>query len=1618
MSTTLENLLDHYRNSSTSPRDLGDCLELLFRQYLVNDGVQSQQYSKVWLWNEWPERKNFGDFGIDLVAQRLDGGLTAIQCKFYKEDHTIVKGDIDSFLSASSRRPFTHRVLVSTTSKWSKNAEEMLDSQLMPVQRIGLSQMEESNIDWSTFNFDRPEQDVETVQKKSLLPHQHKAVKETIEGFEETDRGKLIMACGTGKTFTALKIAEKFAEKNGGRARVLFMVPSLALMSQSIKAFSDDTELPLHAYAVCSDTKVGQGRRATANDTGDTKIEDLQIPATTDGLTLAAAMENNELDEGLTVVFSTYQSVDAVTAAQNAGVPDFDLIICDEAHRTTGVTLAGEDQSHFVKIHDNNLVRGDKRLYMTATPRLFNDNVKNKAKEADAVLTSMDDEATFGQVFHRIGFGEAVEQKLLTDYKVLVLGVDENQVTSSFQGVLADEDNELNIDDVAKLIGCWNGLSKRRGGAFETSFGDDLAPMKRAVAFNKSIKASQNIANEFEELVRVHLRNLDNEDLTDDLSVQVQHIDGGFNAQARAECLNWLKEDIESENPVCRILTNARCLTEGVDVPNLDAVLFLNPRNSMVDVIQAVGRVMRKAEGKKYGYIILPIAIPEGVSTAEALSDNKRYKVVWQVLQALRAHDERMDAAINQIQLNDKNPESIVVEMVDLRKNTSSSEGIGSADASDAGDSDFPTSSSPQGTQGLLNFPAEEWKDGVYAKIVDKVGTREYWDDWSNDIASIAGKHISLINSLLENADAELERVFSEFVEGLQTILNPAIDRAQAVEMLAQHLITKPVFDAMFAGHKFTEMNPVSMSMQNVVDYLGSNAAFERERQSLEPFYESVQKRVAGLDSAAGKQETIKYLYDRFFQNAFPRVADRLGIVFTPVPVVDYILRSADAVLQDTFGKSLSDEGVSIIEPFVGTGTFVTRLFQLGLIRPEDMQRKYTRELYANELVLLSYYIAAINIETAYAEAADAAGVGGEYLPFEGMVLTDTFQLSESARHLDVPGFKANSERAARELDQDIQVVVMNPPYSAGQTSANDNNQNEKYPALDASIANTYAKLSTGTNKNSLYDSYIRGIRWASNRVTGDGVIAFVSNGSFIDGNSADGIRKTFVKEFSKIYVYNLRGNQRTSGEQSRREGGKIFGSGSRTQVAICLLVKEAGFTGAAELLYRDIGDYLTREEKLDILSNEESVRGTEWELITPNEAGDWINQRDEKYDSYQAIGDKATKKKPQVEAIFGLYSRGLETGRDAWVYNYSAKKLENNIDLTVRAYNRCVESGTKDLDSTQISWTATLENSLKRKITLENNPERIRKSFYRPFTKQNVYFDESLIHRRGQLPKQFPTPEHENLAISLPGPGSNGQFYSLMIDLLPALGVATSLQVFSLYTYEPVVADDGGFNFEVADGELIGDYIRNDNITDATLRRYREYYEDSSITKEGIFYYVYALLHHSDYREKYAADLKKMLPRIPLAQGFSEYAKVGRELADLHLNYESAEPYPLNVVYKKDIPSSVDEQYDFFRVKKMAFGKGKDRSKIIYNEYITFEGIPEEAYGYVLMGNKSAIEWIIDRYQVSQHKDSLITNDPNDYSREVGSPRYIADLLQRIVTVSLETQKLVNSLPKFEVTE
>ena len=1110
MTVTVHDVLDELRSASWDERDKGDRFERLIAAYLHTDPLYVQKYDQVWRWSDWPDRNNRPDTGIDLVARdRATGELCAIQCKFYLPTHTLQKEDIDSFFTASGKEGFTSRLIVSTTDKWSKNAEEALEGQQVPVSRIRVQDLDESGVDWSQFSLAQPEQ-MERKPHKSLRPHQELALQKVAAGLNVADRGKLIMACGTGKTFTSLRIAEHLVAHGGS---VLFLVPSISLLSQALREWAVDAAVPLRTYAVCSDVRVG--KRTKSEDIGS---YDLAFPATTNAAKLHEQMTATGDADAITIVFSTYQSIQAISDAQSLGMADFDLVICDEAHRTTGVTLADDDESAFVRVHDENFLRARKRLYMTATPRIYDDASKGQAQEHDAVLCSMDDEQVYGKELHRLGFGEAVGANLLTDYKVLVLAVDETYVSKVFQNQLADRNHELQLDDAAKIVGCWNGLSKR--GMSQETFSFDTTPMRRAVAFARSIKDSQRVSRMFNQIVDDYAVASGSDAL---LQCEVDHVDGTFNALQRNEKLDWLKEP--TEGSVCRILSNARCLSEGVDVPALDAVMFLNPRNSVVDVVQSVGRVMRRAPDKEYGYVILPIGVPSDQTPEDALKDNQKYKVVWQVLQALRAHDDRFNALINKIELNRAKDDQLQVI------------GVPGMD---------PETGSPGGAaavQGSFSFPQiAEWRDAIYAKIVQKVGDRRYWETWAKDVSEIAERHTTRIKALLDGGDPDLKEVFAAFLDGLRSNLNDSITEDQAIEMLSQHSVTKPVFEALFEDYSFASHNPVSIVMQEVLDVL-ERANLQQEAESLEPFYESVRRRAQGIDNAEGKQRIVVELYEKFFKLAFPRAAESLGIVYTPVPIVDFIVHSVEHALKEEFGASMSDRGVHVLDPFTGTGTFIVRALQNGVIRPENLRDKYLSELHANEIVLLAYYIAAINIEAAYHGL-----VGGEYEPFEGMVLTDTFQSSEAGDSMDEVFFPQNNARLIRQKQADITVIMANPPYSVGQNSENDDSRNLSYPTLDAAIRQSYAAASSAGLKRNLYDSYVRAFRWASDRIGNRGVVCFVSNGSYIDTGSFDGFRKTLANEFASVYCFNLRGNQRTSGETSRREGERYLGRAAARQ--------------------------------------------------------------------------------------------------------------------------------------------------------------------------------------------------------------------------------------------------------------------------------------------------------------------------------------------------------------------------------------------------------------------------------------------------------------------------------------
>ncbi|MEG7194203.1 type ISP restriction/modification enzyme, partial [Pseudomonas aeruginosa] len=1402
------------------------------------------------------------------------------------------------------------------------------------------------------------------------------------------------------------------------------------LLSQTLTEWTQESATLLHSFAVCSDSDVGKKRKAE-DDAVQVFTHELRYPATTKADRLASEMLKRHDAEHMSVVFSTYHSIDVISRAQaDHGLPAFDLVICDEAHRTTGATFGDDDESNFVRIHDGDYIRAAKRLYMTATPRIYGDSAKIKAESGEVTLCSMDDEALYGKELFVINFSEAVQRGLLTDYKVLVLTVEESTISRRLQDMLKDENNQLKVDDAAKIVGCWKALAKQ--GLHEQLIGDD-EPMKRAVAFCQVISpnykgtkhkvSSINIASMFQAVVEAYQES-EEIDEASRLICEAEHVDGGMNASAKEAKLNWLKEEPLANT--CRILSNVRCLSEGVDVPALDAVLFLTPRNSQVDVVQSVGRVMRNAPGKKRGYVVLPVVIPAGMEPHEALNDNQTYKVVWQVLQALRSHDDSFDAMVNKLDLIGSDPRKMEVIAITDKAEKNAKKATGTTNGK-AGKGQYGIGSKNHDVPGQMTQQAEltyevgEIEKAIYAKIVEKCGNRHHWEDWANDIAKIARTHIDRIQGILENpANTQEQAAFNVFAAELRDDLNDSISDGEIVEMLAQHLVTKPVFDALFDEYSFASHNPMSKAMQGVLDALHEHH-LAKEADTLEKFYASVRQRAAGIDNAQGKQKIIVELYDKFFRNAFPKMTERLGIVYTPVEVVDFILHSVNHLLQQEFGQTLGSKGVHIIDPFTGTGTFITRLIQSGLIKPEELPHKYKHEIHANELVLLAYYIAAINIEAAYhGEVID------EYTPFEGICLTDTFQMYEKEDLIDEV-LVDNSARRKRQKALDIRVIVGNPPYSVGQKSENDNNDNVDYPKLDADIRATYAARSSATLAKGLYDSYIRAIRWASNRIGDTGIIGFVTNAGFLDANTTDGLRKCLADEFSSLYVFHLRGNQRTSGETSRKEGGKIFGSGSRAPIAISLLVKNPAAQGHGQIYFHDIGDYLSREEKLEKVAGYASVAGIEqWQRITPDEHGDWLKQRDNSFNRFIVLGEK----KSDAPKLFENFSLGVVTNRDAWAYNASQSKLATNMTSMIGFYNGEVErfnakysgldtkarqaqvDGFIDTDPTRISWTHNVKQDLVRNHIYAFESGNMVSSLYRPFTKQWLYYNRRFNERVYQMPRIFPDAGTENLVIGVSAAGEKVAFSALISRHVPSLHFVDieGSQCFPLYLYdEAAQASDSDLFAEPIDGGL----RRRDAVTDAGLAHFQSAYPGESLSKEDLFYYVYGILHSPDYRERFADNLSKELPRIPAvkkAADFWAFSQAGRALADLHLNYETVEPYPLTIEAKSPLTGAD------YRVEKMKFAKKGDKSTVIYNHRITLKDIPRAAWDYVVNG-KAALDWVMERQAVRTDKASGIVNDANDWAIEtMGNPKYPLELFQRVVTVSLETTKIVKGLPPLDI--
>ncbi|MGL2489659.1 type ISP restriction/modification enzyme [Helicobacter pylori] len=1577
----------------------GSWFEKVSRRFLIEHD-SANEYESIQLWSDWELRGNEGDHGIDMVITTTSKEYIAVQCKFHQD--RISWNDISPFTSKLQSGVkgvrFKKGIIISTsnlTSEAIKAIEQIRSTGMgIDIDEITEEDFIYSRIDWEKFDPTKTEDEIPLCDKKRPHPHQIEAIKATKEYFSDPKnaRGKLIMACGTGKTYTSLKIMEALDPKI-----TLFLAPSIALLSQTFREYAQEKSEPFYASIVCSDDKVGKGKKnKNDDDTDDINFSELPLKPSTRLEDILSVHQKAQKENKRFIIFSTYQSALRIQEAQEVGLGGIDLIICDEAHRTVGAMYSSnerDDKNAFTLCHSDGNIKATKRLYMTATPKVYSESSKAKAKESDNVIYSMDDAEIFGEEIYTLNFERAIASDLLTDYKVMILAVRKENlsgVTNSVNKKISRLEAEgtkldkklINNEFVCKIIGTHKGLAKQDLIAlddenkkdYDLQNKNDTTPSQRAISFCKSIDTSKRIKDSFETIMECYNEELKKKSFKN-LTISIDHIDGTMNCKVRLEKLEELNE---FKPNTCKVLSNARCLSEGVDVPALDSIVFFDGKSAMVDIIQAVGRVMRKAKHKKRGYIILPIALEESeIENLDEAVNNTNFQNIWKVIKALRSHDPSLV------------DEATFKEKIKI---------FGSDDASNLDDEEElqkdkteQAPNDPKQAQKTL-FDAillQDLANAVYNVMPTKLGDRNYWENFTKKTGNIA----RTLNNRLKIIFDKNPEFFHGFLDSLRGNIHQNIREDEALDMITSHIITKPIFDAIFGDNI---QNPIAKALDKMVLKL-SDLGLEGETKGLKNLYESVKTEAARAKSQKSQQELIKNLYNTFFKEAFRKQSEKLGIVYTPIEVVDFILRATDGILKKHFNTDFNDKNITIFDPFTGTGSFIARLLskENELISDEALKEKFLNHCFAFDIVLLAYYIALINITQA-AQSRDSS-----LKNFKNIVLTDSLDIYEEKNDKGVlPTFedlKENKEIKSAIEERNIRVIIGNPPYSAGAKSQNDNNQNLSHPKLEKWVYEKYGKNSTAKVGATTRDTLIQSIYMASQLLKDKGVLGFVVNGSFIDSKSADGFRKCVAKEFSHLYALNLRGNARTSGEERKKEGDGIFDSGSRATIAIIFFVKDKSVENSA-IHYYEVEDYLKREEKLHRLANFLNLDAIAFETIIPNNKGDWINQRNDDFEKLIPL-----KRDKKNDSIFDINSLGVVSGRDPWVYNFSPKTLMQSVQNCVETYNadlkrfneryreafkqraKGVKSGdlykqlnNKEIttDKTKIAWTDGLKNKLiKNKNLQESHKDRIRLALYRPFNKQWLYWDKDWIHRQSQLPKIFPDKSARNVVINT----TTRNFCSLIGDAIPDTHFIGDANAYPLYYY-----DDLGNRYNAISGYA--------------LNLFRRHYQDNSIVEEEIFYYIYAIFHHKGYLEKYKNSLTKEDPRIALSKDFKELSILGKELAKLHLNYESGEMHE-SVKHNLLENAKIEGYYDVVKMTK----KG---DCIIYNKNITITKIPQKAFDYVVNG-KSAIDWVIERYSITTDKDSLIENNPNHYA----GGKYVFELLCRVIKLSEKSVDLIEKI-------
>ncbi|MDP1746204.1 MAG: type ISP restriction/modification enzyme [Bacteroidota bacterium] len=871
-----------------------------------------------------------------------------------------------------------------------------------------------------------------------------------------------------------------------------------------------------------------------------------------------------------------------------------------------------------------------------------------------------------------------------------------------------------------------------------------------------------------------------------------------------------------------------------------------------------------------------------------------------------------------------------------------------------------------------------------------------------------------------EKTNSKFRKERDKFLKLCHDSINPEVTKADVREMIIQHILTEDIFNTIFDETQFHRENNIAHQLEGVINTFFTGAVKRTALSKLQSYSQAINAAAAGIADHHEKQKFLKVVYETFYKSYNPKAADRLGVVYTPNEIVKFMIESTDYLLHKHFGKFLEDKGVEILDPATGTGTFICDI--IDYIRKDKLEYKYKNELHANEVAILPYYISNLNIEFTYTQKM------GKYSEFENLCFVDTLDnmgFAYRGKQMDMfaPFTEENSKRIHKQNTKKISVVIGNPPYNANQANENDNNKNREYKEIDQRIKDTFIKHSTA-QKTKVYDMYARFYRWTFDRLDSNGIVAFVTNRSFIDSRTFDGFRKVVASEFNHIYIVDLGGDVRSNPKLS---GTKHNVFGIQTGVAICFMVRKNNIHiaknkkefeklktkldlveepvvlyGKKELISSDgckiwyirRPEMETADEKLDFLSSN-TLENIPFEHIQPDKSNNWINLADTDFENLLPICDKSVKDGNSKKALFELFSMGVVTNRDEWAYDFNRDKLSNKIKFFYDKYSQeqkrweisSKKNKINDFVSREIKWTSELEAHLVKGTKLKFNKDSIIPSLYRPFTKMLTYYERVFTHRVYQQDKIFPIgkPELENFVIGFNGKDSPKPFtllaFNSLTDLNSLSPAAGGTKCLPLYRYD-----------ENAN--------RIDNITDWGSNQFTKQYGKKGITKEAIFHYVYAILHNPAYRKKYELNLKREFPRIPFYKDFKKWSDWGKALMDLHLNYETVKPFKLKDATTKEIKNP-----------KCKLKADKESGIITLDEATTLSGVPAEAWNYKL-GNRSALEWVLDQYKEKKPSDPTIAEKFNTY-KFADYKEQVIDLLKRVCTVSVETMKIVNQMSK-----